>query len=186
MPFDANKHHRRSTRLAGYDYTQNGAYFVTICTARRDCLFGEVTNAGEMILNTLGCVVENNWFKSADIRKEIILDAFGVMPNHVHGIVMIMGEPPVGAHGRAPLPKSTSLFRPPRSLGSFMAGFKSAVTKQVNQILGTPYSPVWQSNFYDKIIWNEQMLDATRIYIENNPSNWVLDQENPAFQNKYN
>lgn len=179
MPFDANKHHRRSTRLQGYDYTQNGAYLVTICTSERSCLFGQVTDAGEMLLSTLGCVVEENWHKSAEIRKEIILDAFIVMPNHIHGIIMVIGEPPVGAQGRAPLPKSTALSRPPRSLGSFIAGFKSAITTQINRIRVTPHAPVWQRGFHDKIIWNEQILNSFRIYIENNPANWAFDEENP-------
>ena len=186
MPFDPNKHHRRSVRLSGYDYAQDGAYFVTVCTARRDCLFGQITNNGEMILNTLGCVVEDNWFKSANIRKEIILDAFVVMPNHIHGIVIIIGEPPVEvrdlrAHSRAPLPQSNTLFRRPRSLGSFIAGFKSVATTQINQIRDTPYTPVWQRSFYDTIIWNQTMLDGIRTYIENNPTNWASDQENPTF-----
>jgi putative transposase len=184
MPFDAHKHHRRSARLSGYDYTQNGAYMVTVCTAGRECLFGEIIDDGEMMLNTLGCVVEDNWFKSANIRKEIILDAFVVMPNHIHGIIMMIGEPPVGAHGRAPLPQTAALYRPPRSLGSFVAGFKSAVTSQINRIRETPHMPIWQRSFHDKIIWNESMLNGIRTYIENNPTNWVSDRENPTFDKR--
>ncbi len=185
MPFDAHKHHRHSMRLSGYDYTQHGAYFVTVCTARRDCLFGQITDDGEMILTTLGCVVEDNWFKSANIRKEIVLDAFVVMPNHIHGIVMIIDDAhDVGAHGRAPLPKPPPLSRPPRSLSSFIAGFKSAVTAQINQIRETPYVPVWQRNFYDEIIRNEAILDGVRTYIENNPTTWAFDQENPSLDKK--
>jgi len=183
MPFDAYKHRRRSTRLSGYDYAQDGVYFVTVCTAGRECLFGEITDDGEMILNTLGCVVEDNWFKSAYIRKVIVLDAFVVMPNHIHGIVVITGAHDLGAHNRAPLPQPPALIRPPRSLGSFIAGFKSAATTQINQIRDTSYTPVWQRNFHDKIIWNESMLDGIRTYIENNPANWTSDGENPTLGN---
>lgn len=147
------------------------------------------------MLNTLGCVVEENWFKSNNLRKEIILDAFVVMPNHIHGIIMIIGEPPVaahsnGAHSRAegaslaPLPQTAALYRPPRSLGSFVAGFKSAVTSQINRIRETASMPVWQRSFHDKIIWNEPMLNGIRTYIENNPANWVSDRENPTFDKR--
>lgn len=96
MPYNPNQHHRRSIRLPGYDYAQAGAYFVTICTNQRECLFGEVVD-GEMRLNEYGRVVEDEWFASACIRCEIELDAFIVMPNHIHGIVWI--AEPVGATG---------------------------------------------------------------------------------------
>lgn len=89
-------HHRRSIRLSGYDYTATGAYFVTICTYQRDAIFGEVVKE-EMRLNEIGRIVEEEWYKTAEIRKEIALDEFVIMPNHFHGIVWI-----VGAHGNAP------------------------------------------------------------------------------------
>jgi REP element-mobilizing transposase RayT len=125
MRYDPDRHHRRSIRLRGYDYRQPGAYFVTIVTQDRACLFGEVVGE-EMHLNELGKIVWEEWFRSAEIRQEIELlpDEFVVMPNHVHGIVWIV-ESPVGAHGRAPL-HHAPLQRLPRSLASFIAGFKSA------------------------------------------------------------
>ena len=110
MTYDPNKHHRRSIRLKGYDYTQPGAYFITICTQNRECLFGDVVD-GEMRLDACGVIVREEWFRSAEIRREIALwpDEFVVMPNHIHGIVWITDQrdvagPNVGAHGRAPLP----------------------------------------------------------------------------------
>jgi putative transposase len=109
------------------------------------------------------------------LRKEILLDEFIIMPNHVHGIVMIT-ESDLGATSRLPLqtkgPKS-------RSIGSFIAGFKSSATKRINKMLGTPGMPVWQRNFYEHIIRNEYDLNKIREYILDNPLRWELDEDNP-------
>lgn len=103
MIYDPQKHHRRSIRLKGYDYRHPGAYFVTIRTRERECLLGEVKD-GEMILNECGRIAADEWRKSAAIRDEIEMDEFIVMPNHLHGIVVIgRAGLSVGAHGRAPL-----------------------------------------------------------------------------------
>ncbi len=177
-PYDPQRHHRRSIRLKGYDYTQPGAYFVTLCTHERAHLFGRVVN-GVMVLNALGEMVRDEWFRSADIRAEIELhpDEFVVMPNHIHGIVWIVDNagatgPNVGAHGRA-------LQRPPRSLPSFIAGFKSSVTNRINQHRDTPGAPVWQRNYYEHIIRDDRALNAIRQYIHDNPLRWHLDRYNP-------
>jgi REP element-mobilizing transposase RayT len=172
-------YHRRSIRLQGYDYTQSGAYFVTLCTHQRDCLFATISVDGELILNDVGRIVEEEWCRSAEIRKEIELDTFAVMPNHLHGIVVISRADVVGATGRSPLPP----VRPgpaSHSLGALIAGFKSATTKRINLLRKTPGQPVWQRNYYEHIVRNERDLNAIRIYIENNPMNWALDRENPA------
>jgi REP element-mobilizing transposase RayT len=136
---------------------QAGAYFVTVCTRDREPLFGEIVD-GAMRLNEYGQVVHREWIRSAEIRDEIDLDAFVVMPNHLHGIVVIQDggttfrSAGVGAHGRAPLRESPSQrhpespHRPPRSLGSLIAGFKSAAAKRINAMRGTPGMPVWQRN----------------------------------------
>ncbi len=168
---------RRSLRLKGYDYSQAGAYFITIVSQDRACLFGEVVN-GEMRLNEFGEFVRDEWFQSAQIRQEIQLnpDEFVVMPNHIHGVVWIVGDgASVGAHGRAPLP----MQRMPRSLASFIAGFKSAVTKRINERRGTPGLPVWQRNYYEHIVRDDDELRRIREYITNNPLQWALDRENP-------
>ena len=143
MTYDPTRYHRRSIRLPDYDYAQAGAYFVTMVTHQGQCLFGEIIG-GQMRLATYGQVVSEQWLRSALIRGEIELDAFIVMPNHIHGIVIIRAQPMgagahgrLGAHGRAPLP-----YRPPRSLGSLVAGFKSAATKRINEIRGTLGLPV--------------------------------------------
>jgi len=176
MRYDPEKHHRRSIRLQGWDYTQPGAYFVTIVAYGRE-LFGQVVD-GEICLSEFGEIVRDEWLASADIRCEIQLDAFVVMPNHLHGIVWIVADDDiVGATGRSPLPARGPT---PKSLGSFIAGYKSAVTKRINEIRGTPGNPVWQRNYYEHIIRNEQDLDAIRRYIRDNPAHWAEDPENPS------
>lgn len=172
-------HNRHSVRLGGYDYSQPGAYFVTTCAHKRDLLFGEVLN-GEMRPNEIGRVVSQEWFRSANIRAEIELypDEFVVMPNPIHGIVWIVGhvgatDPRVGEHGRAPLQRS------PRSLGAFVAGFTSAVTRRINMMRGTAWAALWQSGYYEHIIRDEESLNRIREYIMQNPLRWYLDQENP-------
>jgi putative transposase len=173
MSYDPQRHHRRSIRLPAYDYAQPGAYFVTIVTHQRQCLFGEIVD-GRAIMNERGKAVERQWLRSAQIRREMQLDAFVVMPSHIHGIVIIGDRTVnVGAHGRAPL------HRAPRSVGSFIAGFKSAVTRCINETRGTPGLPVWQRNYYEHIIRDEGDLNRVRQYIIDNPAGWGDDPENP-------
>ncbi len=179
---------RRSLRLRQYDYAQAGAYFVTICTHRYRALFGEVVE-GQMHLNELGELVRQEWFRSTQIRREIQLNAeeFVVMPNHVHGIVWIVEvaetqESDAGgwstgvawygerrAHCRAPLPL---VGRPGRSLPAFVAAFKAASARCVNQRRCTPGAAVWQRNYYEHVIRNERDLEAIRQYIVENPRRW--------------
>ena len=176
MKYDPKKHHRRSIRLKGYDYSQAGAYFVTICTKDRACLLGAVVD-GDMRLNEFGEIVRDEWLRSTDIRREMKLnpDEFVVMPNHIHGIIWIVGDNIVGAHGRAPLP----VQRMPRSLASFIAGFKSVTTKRINERRGTPGAPIWQRNYYEHIIRKDDELNQIREYIMNNSFKWEFDRENP-------
>ena len=173
-------HHRRSIRLRGYDYSQAGAYFITICTYQRECLFGEIVNS-QMCLNKIGCIVAEEWLRSSEIRPGIELDEWIIMPNHIHAIVVFTHS--VGAHSCAPLPDAPLQgmpYRKPRSLSSMIAGFKSAATKRINEIRQTPAIPVWQRNYYEHIIRNEESLHNIRQYITNNPSNWLYDSENPT------
>ena len=174
---------RRSIRLRDYDYSQPGAYFVTICTAERVCLFGAIADDA-MHPNAWGDIAAEERLRSGEIRREIGLDAFVVMPNHVHDIVFInetVGAiPAVEATGPmrqrvAPLPGP-----PPRSLGAFIAGYKSAVTVRINRMRGTPGAPVWQRSYYDHIIRDEAALDRIRRYIAENPARWPHDRDNPA------
>jgi type I restriction enzyme S subunit len=171
--YEPEKHHRRSIRLKDYDYSQAGAYFITICTQDRQCLLGEVVN-GEMQLNEMGKIVADEWKRSVEIRQEIALDEFVVMPNHIHGIVEIK-QSNVGATGRSPLPRGPAR----KSLGAFVAGFKSAVAKRINETRGTPGASVWQRNYYEHVVRNEDDLGRIREYIVSNPLKWEWDEENP-------
>jgi REP element-mobilizing transposase RayT len=153
-------------------------YFVTICTHRRRCIFGDIVDS-DMRPNALGRIVAEEWHRSAEIRREIMLDAFVIMPNHMHGIVHIEYTT-VGATGRSPLRRPD----PGRySLSSFVGGFKAATTTQINGLRGTPRQPVWQRNYYEHIIREERDLDPIRDYISANPANWPTDRENPALEN---
>ena len=139
-----------------------------------------------MKLNELGEIVQEEWEKTPSIRAEIKADEFVVMPNHFHAIVVIADGikstdgANVGAHGRAPLQKPGALYRPPKSLGARVAGFKSAATKRINEHRDTPGAPVWQRNYYEHVIRNESKLNDIRSYIQTNPAKWAEDQENPA------
>lgn len=184
---------RQSIRWRGYDYRAGGYYFVTICTINREPLFCAIDD-GDMLLNELGRVVEAEWFHSVKIRQELKLDAFIIMPNHLHGIVAL-SRPEVGAHGMRPpdhdgtyrgeqqLPDTLTapvLQRPGRSLGAFVGGFKSAATRRVNEIRALAGTPVWQRNYYEHVIRDDDALARVRYYIVTNPENWHRDAENPA------
>lgn len=174
MSFDPVVHRRRSMRLKHYDYSQPGAYFVTMVTHQRLNLFGDVIN-DEAILNNFGRIVEEEWLKSAEIRREIEMDQYVIMPNHVHGVIILNQ---LWATRRSPL--QTSARGPSkRSLGAFVAGFKLATTKRIDK-LGRPYGGrVWQRNYYEHVIRNEKALNKIREYILQNPLKWALDPENP-------
>jgi putative transposase len=174
-----NTHHqRRSIRLKEYDYTQNGAYFVTICAHERRCIFGDVVG-GAMVVNEWGQVVAEEWEQTAILRPNIELDAFVVMPNHVHGIIVIVDDgDSVGAQCIAPLPPKhgvTSNNVAPNSLGAIVRGFKSAVTRRINRLPNPPDHLIWQRNYYEHIIRNEESLNQIRAYIANNPAKWAED-----------
>ena len=162
--------------MKGYDYSKAGAYFVTICTWNKECIFGEIDDE-KMKLNEYGKTVFEEWHRSSKIRREIGMDAFVIMPNHIHGIVIIhdtiIEQHNMGANGRSPLRMKS------KSISSFIAGFKSAVAKRINQMRNTPATPVWQRNYYEHVIRNEKELNAIREYIVYNPLRWNEDTENP-------
>jgi len=175
MVYDRHKHHRRSIRLPGCDYSHPGAYFVTVCTYGRDCLFG-AGEAGTVRLNEYGLVARYEWLRSAGVRDEIELDAFVVMPNHIHGIVVVT-DATVGATGRSPLHKTDGRPRGPakRSLASFICGYKPAVTRRINQLRDTRGARVWQRNYYERVIRDDDELAQARGYIIDNPGRWADD-----------
>jgi putative transposase len=169
--------HRRSLRLKDYNYANPGAYFVTICTKDRIPLLGDIIE-GDMRLTDYGRIVDQEWKISAKIRREITLDTFVLMPNHIHGIILI-NESDVGATGGSPVRSGPRQY----SLASFLGGFKSATTKHINNLRQSPGTPVWQRNYYEHVIRNEQSLHRIREYIANNPARWDFDRENPAATN---
>ena len=169
---------RHSIRLKEYDYSQAGAYFITTCVCRRECLFGEIVN-GKMELNGSGRIVVEEWTKTESIRKNVILDAFVVMPNHFHGILFFSDNAwAMQQQGTTRLDSSTGLGS--GSIGSIMAQFKSIVTKRINRCRNNTDCGVWQRNYYERVIRNEDELSRAREYIVNNPLKWELDQENPG------
>lgn len=133
---------RRSTRYNGFDYSSAGAYFVTMVTRNRTPLFGAV-DGRTVALSAAGLVIDEEWRRTAEVRVDIRLDAYVVMPNHFHDIIWITDDHGVGATGMSP---STL---PRRSLGSFVAGFKGQTAARINRWRGTPGQPVWQRGYYD-------------------------------------
>ena len=144
---------RKSLRLPGFDYSDPGAYFVTVCTADRRCLFGDVVN-DEMRLNRPGRILDGCWRATPRHFSGTVLDASAVMPNHLQAILWFERA----GHG------------PP--LHTIIGLFKGAVTRRAGR-------PVWQRSFHDRLIRNDRELDAYREYIEANPVNWALDRESP-------
>ena len=190
-PFDPQKHHRRSIRLRGYDYTQVGAYFVTMVTQGRACLFGDVVN-GEMVLNDLGKIVQKWWDDLPIHFSNVETGAFVVMPNHVHGVIIIVHD----GRGAVPAPglrhdSATNFDDPSQTgredpaptgkpiLGQILAYFKYQSTKEINTLDGTGViSKLWQRNYYERIVRNAREMQAIWGYIEGNPANWEQDKEN--------
>ena len=178
-----NRYRIPSARAAWWDYANPGAYFITICTHDRKHLFGQIYT-GEMYLSPIGQIVDREWNKSFEIRAELFCDAWIIMPNHIHAILRI--EPTNGeianqvqTHGRASLsidPPWGVAYRSPKSISSFVAGFKSAATTRINQYQNTPKQPIWQTRFHDHIIRNDADYMRIATYIEQNPRKWWDDK----------
>lgn len=170
MAYDPAVHHRRSIRLRDFNYGKDGAYFVTVCTHNRACLFGALREIEDMpaaVLNDAGAVVQSCWLEIPRHFPFVILDAFLVMPNHVHGILLLQGHdllPGRGANDYSPLHGGTS-----ETVGSIVRGFKVGVTKWFNQNRHGP-EKVWQRSYYEHVIRNEPELHSARRYIVENPA----------------
>ncbi len=193
--FNPQKHHcpfdgaqgRHSIRLPNYDYSQPGAYFVTIVTWHRECLFGEVVD-GEMKLNKFGLVAKEQWEKLPKRFPNIELGAFVIMPNHAHGnIVIVTGRGTAenlndsGGESSRRAPTREGFQKPVKgSIPTIVRSYKSAVSYRINLIRGTQDIPVWQRNYYEHVIRNERDLQNKTDYIEANPLLWEEDDENPV------
>ncbi len=161
-----NKYRSGSTRKPDWDYTNPGKYFVTICTKNRFCWFGHVKE-GQMELSEIGKIIFEEWQKTPDIRPNVRLDEFVIMPNHLHGIVIITRKISVGTTRRV-VPTL-----PPNSLGSIIGQFKSVCTKRIRKMGFVEFS--WQPRFYDHIIRNGQEFVRVKNYIRKNPAKWQND-----------
>ncbi len=144
---------RRSIRLQGFDYRQSGAYFVTICAYQKSCLFGQIRD-GKMFVNDLGMTIRVCWQWISEVRHNVQLDTFVVMPNHLHGIIFLFDEEPVDV-------ATQTSTRDKASAGKLLAR--------------PPVQPIWQRNYYEHIIRNERSLNDIRKYIIENPAAWFDD-----------
>ncbi|VEP13481.1 conserved hypothetical protein [Hyella patelloides LEGE 07179] len=182
MTLYKNKYRIESARCPNWDYTSDGYYFVTICTHKRQCFFGNV-NAGKMELSDIGFIIAQEWQKTPQIRSNVQLDEWVVMPNHLHGIIII--NKPVETFRRnvstinenVPNNNQNKSRLKPNSLGSIIGQFKSVCTKQIRKMGFTDFR--WQTRFHDHIIRDEESLSRIRQYIINNPAKWELDKNNP-------
>jgi putative transposase len=168
MKYNPDIHHRRSIRLPGYDYSQPGAYFVTICIWQRECLLGEIQE-GNILLSRYGEVVNFNWFNLIRVYPHIELNSFVIMPNHLHGIIIIKEQ------------------NQEHSLSEIVRRFKTFSARRINQLRSVSGIPVWQRGYYEHIIRNETTFSKIQEYIINNPYKWETDEMHPsAFFNNYN
>ena len=175
MKFDPQKLRCRSIHLKEYDYAQPVGYFVTIVTYHRDLLLGEIVNE-DMQLNGMGMIADECWRAIPEHFPNVELGAYVIMPNHVHGIIVINES--VGAQHAAPL--QTTQQKPnvkPRSLGAIVRSYKSAVTRCIGREHNA--TGIWQRNYYEHIIRDHQDWDRIHRYIEANPTLWAEDEENP-------
>lgn len=168
---------RKSIRCKEHDYTSEGACFVTICTGLRRSYFGNIVD-GRMNLSEMGKIADQCWKEIPKHSQNVELDEYVIMPNHVHGIVMITDT--VGTR-HAVSQQSTEPERkfgplPTKSLHTVIGSYKSAVTKLIHA-KGLAFG--WQSRFHDHIVRNEKELNNIRQYIDNSPAKWEFDRENP-------
>lgn len=175
---------RKQNRLRQFNYSSSGYYFVTICTKNREEYFGNVVD-GKMVLNEYGQIASQIWLNIPKYYGNVLLDEYTIMPNHVHGIIVITKTQSnisdVGTIHELSLRKKITLRRNmliPKIIGRF----KMNTAKLINKKRGTVNRPIWQRSFYDHIICNEYELNIVREYIRNNPRNWKEDDNNLGSQ----
>jgi len=203
-----NKYRIQSHRMPEWDYAGNGVYFLTIVTQYRICNLGKINN-GKMELSDFGKIVETEFLKSFEIRHELFLDEYIIMPNHLHAIIILnkSGNATHGTHGthgthvethgRASLqsPQQSpqqflqqKMVRLPKSISSFLAGFKSSVNTKIDDYIDDYKLDIpkynrnnhfFQPNYYDRIIRNKSEYERIKKYIINNPANWINDKFKP-------
>ena len=169
---------RRATRLRDHDYSAPCAYFVTMCTQNRLLLFGRVIG-DKMAANRLGSIVEDCWTRLPDHYDNVSLDAFILMPNHVHGVINIEDKPTVVGAGFKPA-LAAALASKLSGVPEIVRAFKTFSARRINEMRASPGTPVWQRGYYDHVIRTESELDRVRTYIVDNPRKWSEDADNPA------
>lgn len=182
MKYNPDIHHRRSIRLTGYDYSQCGYYFITVCTRQRRCLFGEIEK-GRMIVNDAGQMIGRWWNELKNKYANVEINEYVVMPNHCHGIINIVGTA-VGADLRV-CPNETvehagSTLRG-RPIYEMVQWFKTMTTNEyIRNIKYNHWEPfdgkLWQRNYFEQIVRDETSLQRIREYIVNNPCQWQQDK----------
>ena len=161
-PFDPEHHHRHTIRLPGYDYSEAGAYYITVCTKDRSYLFGDVVD-GEMQLNRFGEIVKSVYGELPTHYPSMSLGSFVVMPNHVHAIIFIEGDN----------------FKPDAiGLPEIVRALKTFSARRCNEVRHTPGEPVWQRNYYEHVIRDEDELNQIHEYIKANQARWAEDEDN--------
>ena len=182
MSFDPQIHHRRSIRLKGYDYSQTEAYFVTLVACQSECLLGNLHD-DKIVLSEMGEIVNAYWLRLPNLYS-IQLDEWVIMPNHMHGIIWILDSDASYAKTQTDdyISKSFIAFASPKlrpigtksgSLGAIVQNYKSVTTRKINQLRGTPGLPIWQRNYFERIIRDEGEWERIRLYIQENPTRWI-------------
>ncbi len=164
-PDEPKELNRRTLRIKGYDYSQAGAYFVTVCANKRQLIFSDAR-----IIK----IVEDEWMNTATVRKDIILDEFVVMPNHLHGIIFIKYNDMISRRGELHSPHEFK--SPSKTIGAIIRGFKASSYRKINLALNVSNYPVWQRNYYEHVIRNEADLFEKRKYVIDNPTKWNEDE----------
>ncbi len=205
--YDPRRHHRRSLRLKPYDYASAGCYFITVCTQDRLCLFGDIDVSGMQLIEP-GTMVAEMWEEIPSRFPHVILDSMVVMPNHIHGIIVLsapttpVGAPRVGAPAEGAATASTGapgMWAPTwgaptggaaavtgrPTVGAVVGVFKSLTTVAYVRGVEARGRPrfrgrLWQRNFYEHVIRDETSMNRIREYIAGNPARWADDPENPA------
>ncbi len=166
----------KSLRLCGWNYANDGYYFITFNTQNRARCLGEIVD-GKMILSDWGEIVKAEWLKSFEIRAELFLDEYVIMPDHMHAIVVIRQLVPIENKRY----EKSEFYREPKSISSFMAGFKSAVNTAIDNYIDEHQLNIpkynrnnhfFQSNYYDHIIRQDGSYERIKKYIINNPKKW--------------
>ncbi|MDZ4158329.1 MAG: transposase [Anaerolineaceae bacterium] len=173
MPYSPELHHRRSIRLKGYDYSQAGAYFITIVTQGWECVFGEVVG-DDLRLNANGEITRQVREDLPTHYARMELGEFMIMPNHIHAIIVLTDVYGAGSGANG---DGTPKRYP---LSEIVRGFKTFSARRINERRNMPGMPVWQRNYYEHIIRDENEMNRIRAYIWDNPRRWAEDHENPS------